>query len=403
MAQAAPQNDDQFDSEQAGGSSIEPIRSEMSRELTTEPDRSDLPATTTGPRQNRGKARRIGLVLVLALGACIAWYPLSDHHAPYAGGGSLVGDVTQIAARVSGPVAEVLVSDNSQVIAGQPLFHVDETTFVMDVAQATAQLDQTAASISSAGAAIPAVQAQLDQAEIGLANAQETLDRTTQLYDRDLASAAQLSQVQANFDTAELSVIAARAELERVSASAGPLDETNPNLRAAQAGLEKARFGLENATVRAPADGYVTNLSLTPGQFVAAGSPVMTFVSEDRDTIVVDYRENQLVNVAAGDPATVIFQAAPGRQFEGTVESIAWGISNGRVSSNGLAQSSTDSRWFPPARKIPVRVVINDPDALPANVRLGSEAGALIVPEDGFIPTVARGLLSLSSMMSGFN
>jgi len=403
MAHAAPLTEDEFRPKRTGTGSLEPLRSETSRELTAAPDQTEaLPEPSTPPRSRR-KAGRIGLGLLLALGACIAWYPLSDHHAPYSGGGSLVGDVTQIAARVSGPVSEVLVSDNSEVGEGQPLFHIDETTFLMDVAQATAQLDQTAASISSAGAAIPAARAKVDQAEIALANAQETFDRTQQLFERDLASTAQLSQVRANFDTTELNVTAARAELERVTASAGPLDETNPNLRAAQAGLEKARFGLENATVRAPADGYVTNLSLTPGQFVGAGSPVMTFVSEDRDTVIADYRENQLVNVSPGDRAIVVFEAAPGRKFEGTVQSIAWGISNGRVSSNGLAQSSTDSRWFPPARKIPVRIMIDDPDALPANVRLGSEAGALIIPEDGFIPTIARGLLSLSGIMSGFN
>lgn len=403
MAHAAPLAEDEIRAKRTGTGSVEPLRSETSTELTAASDLTEaLPEPSTPPRSRR-KAGRIGLGLLLALGACIAWYPLSDHHAPYSGGGALAGDVTQIAARVSGPVSEVLVSDNFEVGEGQPLFHIDETTFLMDVAQATAQLDQTAASISSAGAAIPAARAKVDQAEIALANAQETLERTQQLFDRDLASSAQLSQVRANFDTAELNVTAARAELARVTASAGPLDETNPNIRAAQAGLEKARFGLDNTIVRAPADGYVTNLSLTPGQFVGAGSPVMTFVSEDRDTVIADYRENQLVNVSPGDRAIVIFQAAPGQQFEGTVQSIAWGISNGRVSSNGLAQSSTDSRWFPPARKIPVRIMINDPDALPANVRLGSEAGALIIPEDGLIPAIARGLLSLSSMMSGFN
>ncbi|WP_417580384.1 HlyD family secretion protein [Pelagibacterium sp.] len=402
MAQAAPHNDDKIQSELTSSGSVAPFRSEMSREVTQAPQPADTASEPVPPRSRR-KARLFGLGILVALGACIAWYPLSDHHAPYSGGGSLVGDVTQIAARVSGPVSQVLVTDNSEVREGQPLFHIDETTFLMDVAQASAQLDQTTASISSAGAAIPTARAKVEQAEVGLANAQETLDRTLQLFDRELTSTAQLSQVQANFDTAELNVTAARAELERVTASAGPLDDTNPNIRAAQAGLEKARFGLDNATVRAPADGYVTNLSLTPGQFVGAGSPVMTFISEGRDTVIADYRENQLVNVSPGDRAIVIFEAAPGRQFEGTVDSIAWGISNGRVSSNGLAQSSTDSRWFPPARKIPVRIVIDDPDALPANVRLGSEAGALIVPDQGLIPAIAQSLLGVRGMISGFN
>jgi hypothetical protein len=36
-------------------------------------------------------------------------------------------------------------------------------------------------------------------------------------------------------------------------------------------------------------------------------------------------------------------------------------------------------------------------------VRLGSEAGVLIVPEDGIIPAIARTLLSLGGLTAGLN
>lgn len=356
------------------------------------------------PSRSRKKARRIGIGLIIALGAAIAWYPLSDHQAPFASGGSVMGNNTQIAARVAGPVAEVLVSDNSSVEAGDPLFRIDDTTFQFDVAQAQAQLDLTRTNISSASAAIPAAQAKLSQADVALVTAKDTVERTRQMYDRGLVTDAQKAQAEGNFQTAELNVAAAKGELDRVTTSAGALDDTNPNVRAAEANLQKARFALESTTVVAPAAGHVSNLSLTQGQFVAAGSPVMTFISGDRATVIVDFRENQLVNVEPGDKAVVVFEAAPGRQFEATVDSIAWGISSGRTSTNGLAQSTTDTRWFPPARKIPVRVTIDDPAALPPNVRLGSEAAALILPNgDGVVPAISKALLSVSSFASGFN
>lgn len=361
-------------------------------------------AAPSKPSRSRKKARRIGIFLFVALGAAVAWYPLSDHNAPYASAGSVMGNVTQVAARVAGPVAEVFVSDNSSVKAGDPLFRIDQTTFLFDVAQAEAQLDLTSTNISTASAAIPATEAKVSQAEVALVTARDAVERTRQMYDRGLVTDAQKTQAEGNFQTAELNVAAAKAELIRVTTSAGALDDTNPNFRAAQAGLEKARFALESTTVLAPNDGHVSNLSLTQGQFVAAGSPVMTFISGDRQTVIVDFRENQLVNVKPGDKAVVVFEAAPGRQFEATVDSIAWGISSGRTSTNGLAQSTTDTRWFPPARKIPVRVTIDDPASLPANVRLGSEAAALILPNgDGVVPTISKALLTLSSFASGFN
>ncbi len=363
----------------------------------------DAAETPPKPSRSRKKARIFGLGLLVALGAAIAWYPLSDHQAPFASGGSVMGNVTQVAPRVAGPVAEVLVSDNSSVVAGQPLFRIDDTTFRMDVAQAEAQLDLTSTNISSASAAIPASQAKLSQTEVALVTARDAVERTRQMYERGLVTDAQKTQAEGNFQTAELNVAAARAELDRATTSAGALDDTNPNYRTAQAGLEKARFALESTTILAPTDGHVSNLLLTQGQFVAAGSPVMTFISGDRQTVIVDYRENQLVNVQPGDKALVVFEAAPGRRFEATVDSIAWGISAGRTSNGGLAQSTTDTRWFPPARKIPVRITIDDPAALPANVRLGSEAAALILADEGVIPAISRFMLSISSVLSGFN
>jgi len=119
--------------------------------------------------------------------------------------------------------------------------------------------------------------------------------------------------------------------------------------------------------------------------------------------VIADLRENQLVNVQPGDKAVVMFEAAPGKQFAATVDSIAWGINSGRTTVNGLAQSSSDTRWFPPARKIPVRVTIDDMSTLPANVRLGSEASVLIIPDDGIVPDIAKALMGVSGLLSGLN
>ncbi|MDC9823213.1 HlyD family secretion protein [Devosia sp. ZB163] len=370
---------------------------------TLEADTSVVSEAAEKPNKSRKKAKLFGIGLLVALGAMVAWYPLSDHYAPFASGGSITAEVAQVAPRVAGPVKRVLISDNAAVKAGQPLFEIDDTTFHMDVAQAKGQLDQALNNVTSGVAAIPAAEAKLAQAEVALTNAKQELDRSTQLQAKGLLSKAKLDTANANAQTAELNVEAAKAEVKRVKASASTADASNPNVRAAQAAVDKAEFALANTTVVAPADGYVSNLSLAEGQFVAAGTPALTFINPATQMVIADLRENQLVNVKAGDKALVMFEAAPGKKFEATVDSIAWGINSGRTTANGLAQSSNDTRWFPPARKIPVRVTIDDMSALPANVRLGSEASVLIVPKDGIVPAIARGLISVGGLLSGFN
>lgn len=380
-----------------------PVERPVAAEPVAPPPAAETVAETPAPNTSRKKAKLFGAGLLVALGGVVAWYPLADHYAPFASGASITAQVTQVAPRVAGPVKQVLIADNADVKAGQPLFEIDDTTFKMDVAQAQGQLDQVLNNVTSGIAAIPASEAKLAQTEVALTIAGQELDRATQLHEKGLLSDAKFNTADANFRTAELNVAAAKADLERVKASASTADENNPNLRAAQAALDKAEFALANTTVVAPADGYVSNLLLAEGQFVAAGTPAMTFINPKTQMVIADLRENQLVNVQPGDKAVVMFEAAPGKQFSATVDSIAWGINSGRTTVNGLAQSSSDTRWFPPARKIPVRVTIDDMSALPANVRLGSEASVLIVPEDGIVPAIARTLMGVNGLLSGFN
>ena len=379
---------------------LEPVQAPMPEAL---PQTEVLPSPAPATNKSRKKAKLFGVGVLVTLGAMVAWYPLSDHYAPYASGASITAQVTQIAPRVAGPVQHLLIADNAEVKAGQPLFQIDDSTFKMDVAQAQAQLDQALNSVSAGVAAIPAAQAKLAQAEVALLTAEQELDRATQLHESGLVSVAKFNTADTNHQTAQLNVEAAKAEVERIKLTANTNDGNNPNLRTAQAVLDKAEFALANTTVLAPADGYISNLSLAEGQFVAAGTPAMTFINPKTQMIIADLRENQLVNVQPGDRAIVSFEAAPGRQFEATVDSIAWGINSGRTTVNGLAQSSNDTRWFPPARKVPVRVTIDDMSALPGSVRLGSEASVLIIPEDGLIPTIARTLMGFGSVLSGFN
>lgn len=380
-----------------------PVERPVAAEPVAPPPAAETVAETPAPISSRRKAKLFGAGLLVALGGVVAWYPLADHYAPFASGASITAQVTQVAPRVAGPVKHVLIADNADVKAGQPLFEIDDTTFRMDVAQAQGQLDQVLNNVTSGIAAIPASEAKLAQTEVARTIAGQELDRATQLHEKGLLSDAKFNTADANFRTAELNVAAAKADLERVKASASTADENNPNLRAAQAALDKAEFALANTTVVAPADGHVSNLSLAEGQFVAAGTPAMTFINPKTQMVIADLRENQLVNVQPGDKAVVMFEAAPGKQFAATVDSIAWGINSGRTTVNGLAQSSSDTRWFPPARKIPVRVTIDDMSALPANVRLGSEASVLIVPEDGVVPAIARTLMGVNGLLSGFN
>jgi len=377
-------------------------------DMTAEPTVPALPEQAPTPAQPTARtgnpAARAGLVVVAILAGLAIWYPMADRSTPFASGASITALVTQISPRISGPVSAVLVQDNARVDAGQPLFTIDDTTFQMDLAQAQAQHDQVLQSLGATDAAVAAAEAQLERIKVQATSATQARDRAIELFAKGTIASAKFDQANADYDSAQAAINAAQADLARAKAQAGPSGEANPQLRSATAAVEKARFALDNTTVLAPVDGYITNLSLATGQFAAAGQAAMTFIDPSTQALIGDFRENQLVNVEPGDPVQVIFEAAPGQIFDGRVESIAWGISAGRNSVGGLAQSSNDTRWFPPARKIPVRITLDD-ETLPTNLRLGSEASITIYADGttGLTATIAKGLMQVKSWLAGLN
>ena len=139
----------------------------------------------------------------------------------------------------------------------------------------------------------------------------------------------------ANAKTAALNVEAAKADLERVRASASTADANNPNVRAAQAALDRAEFALRNTRVVAPADGYVSNLSLAEGQFVAAGTPALTFINPATQMVIADFRENHAGKVRGLRPLVFGFAET----FDEETELVAGQTTDHRFARQDARQS----------------------------------------------------------------
>lgn len=131
--------------------------------------------------------------------------------------------------------------------------------------------------------------------------------------------------------------------------------------------LEGARWNLDKTTVRAPADGYVTNLALRKGARVSSLplSPVMAFIDTSATIIGVEINQIDARYLAVGQPVELTFKRTPGTVQTGKVESVLQAISTGQVQTSGLAVSPTAVHAAP----FIVRVRLDDQgfaSALPA-------------------------------------
>ena len=375
---------------------------QVATQLTPRPTECQEARRQTTP-SHRNPARFAAFAVSALLVLLVVWYAAADRWTPYSGSGAVAGYVAQVSPRVSGPVTDVLVEDNSPVTAGTPLFRIDTTLFDLAVRQAEAELAQTLQSTSASSAGIAAAEAQVAQAQANLQNIRASSARTLQLVERGVYAPARGDDAQGALRTAEAQLRAAEAQREQAARQLGSTSADNPQVVAATAKLQRARTDLINTTVNAATDGIVTNLSLTVGQYASVGQPALTMIDSRGGWIVADFRENQLRNLDPGTLAEVAFDVAPGRIFAARVHSIAWGIDAGRRSVGGLAQPETSTRWFEPARRIPVRIDLAPGEEPPPKVRIGAKVAVAVNAagtEFGVLWLIAQGLMRTSSALS---
>lgn len=349
----------------------------------------------------KGSAKGVAIGVVVVLVVLVVLYALTDRLTPGTSRGIVSAQVVQIAPRVSGEVTQVHVEDDAVVQAGEPLFSVDPRPFELAVRQAEADLDTALQNIDASSASLVSAQAAVTQARTALDNTRAEAERTFRLEERGIASTVQGDQARASVAQAKAELESAEAELESARAQLGPESEDNPAIQAAEAQLEQAQYDLASTNVTAPHLGVVTNVTLSEGQFIGAGNPALTFIDAEAAWVTVDLRENQLQEVDPGDSAHLLFDALPGRIFEGRVQSIAWGINPGRDAQGGLVVNQPANRWFEPARRIPVRIELDGGmEAWPRSVRVGGKVHAVVFAsgdDDGPVAWLAQGMQRLRS------
>jgi RND family efflux transporter MFP subunit len=175
--------------------------------------------------------------------------------------------------------------------------------------------------------------------------------------------------------------------VERDSGRSFDVQQRQSEVDQLNAQLEGARWNLEKTVVRAPADGYVTNLALRKGARVK-DSPAMAFIDTSETIVGVEISQNNTRYLAVGQPAEVTFKALPGRVYTGKVDSILQALSSGQTQVSGQAVAPTSIQAAP----FVVRVRLDD-DQLARSLPAGSVGDAAIFTEHVKVAHVIRKVL----------
>ena len=117
------------------------------------------------------------------------------------------------------------------------------------------------------------------------------------------------------------------------------VDQDEATVKLDRALVDGAKWNLDKTVVRAPADGYVTNLALRKGARVASLplSPVMAFVDTSETIVGVEIQQIDARYISPGQAVEVAFKFMPGRVLTGKVQAVLQAIATGQVQASGLA------------------------------------------------------------------
>jgi membrane fusion protein (multidrug efflux system) len=322
-----------------------------------------------------------GLVTAVLLGG--AWYGFhwwtvgrffQDTDDAYVG-----GNVTPISPHISGFIAEIAVTDNQLVKAGQLLIRIDDRDVHAAADHAVAILEQRKAALGSLRAKYTLQQATIHQAQADRdaktaqadfakidAQRYQTLARTDAGSQQNAQRTTALDQAaHASVESAEAALVAARQQLSVLSAD---IDAAVADVAQAEADLQTARLNLGYAEIRSPIDGYIGNRAAQVGGYVAQGTYLLTVVPAHGLWVDANFKEDQLVRMETGQPATIAADTLPGHVFHGHLQSLA--PATGAVFSVIPPENATGN-FTKIVQRVPVRIALDDDDPLLGKIRPG--------------------------------
>jgi multidrug resistance efflux pump len=276
---------------------------------------------------------RVLLTLILVAAGCAGGYELWDYYmlSPWTRDARVQADVVSIAPDVSGFVDDLRVKDNQFVHKGDVLFVVDRERYTR--------------ALATAEAVVAARQAEMEMRQ------------------HEAARRAKLT-------TLSISVEAREDAMLTASSAAASYQQ-------AQADRSTAQLNLDRTVVRAPVNGFVTNLTLDIGQYASIGTKVMALIDSDSYRVTGYFEETKIPAVKRSGHVDIYLMSG-GPLLRGHVESISRGITD-RDNPAGpelLANANPTFEWVRLAQRIPVRIHIDD---VPKGVLISSGMTCTVV------------------------
>ena len=342
---------------------------------------TDMTAASAQRAERRRRGFLIfGAVVAIAALAYGGWWLLAGRFSESTDDAYVAGNIVAVTSRENATVTALYADNTQQVRQGQLLIEMDPSVADVNMRAAEANLARAARAVRGTFASADSYAAQLEQAEVTLAQAKADYQRR-QAALAGAVSGEELGHARDAVQAAEAAVNSARGGLAQAQSGIAGVDVAhNPDVLAAEAQLRAAAIVLAHMKIMAPVDGVVAQRTVQVGQRVNAGAPLMAVVPLSNVWVDANFKEIQLARVRIGQPVQVTTDLYGSKVvYHGRVAGL--GAGSGSAFSI-LPPQNASGNWIKIVQRVPVRIAL-DPGELKDNpLRIGLSVTATLDVRD---------------------
>jgi membrane fusion protein, multidrug efflux system len=305
----------------------------------------------------------------------VFFYFVPDLFVAYTEDAYVRSDFVEVAPEVAGIVDHVEVVNDQKVTVGSPLATLDPKPFELAVDLTQRRVDQASYAARVKQDETHVLTAELDAAKAAVTLAQRDYERSVSLV-KDQTVSQEIMDRATDERQKALDAVAGVEARGRVNAAATATALADVDVAKAQLAL--AQFNLSRTRITAPVSGYVTNLSLRPGDYARIGEPIIGLVDDNQWRVVANFKEYVAARLKPGMRAWIWLDSHPWRFFSARVVGVGRGISREPDRGRLLPYVAPTTDWIRLARRMQVTLVLEPKPDVP--LFMGADARVLLFP-----------------------
>lgn len=308
----------------------------------------------------------IGVLLIFCLGWVVSHF-VHFGNVEFTDNAQVKQQIVPINSRVQGYIKKIYFNQYQSVKRGDTLLVIEDIEYRVHLAQAEADYQNALAGQKTMGASVRTAENNIQVSNAGIEECRIRMENAKKEFQRYETLLAQKAVTKQQYDNIKADYDATKARYEQVKyqnnstslvkdEQALRLDQTNAQIKLAEASRELARLNLSYTIITAPCDGVAGRKNIEEGQFVQPGQSLLDLVNNEVIWVETNYKETQMPHIKEGNEVEIKVDAVPNVTFKGTVQSISKATG---ANFSMFPQDNSSGNFVKVEQRIPVRIIFS--------------------------------------------